>query len=76
MYVDGMVTEFHFFNRITKKKNIAICENVIYVYYTHTTSHYIQFLIGGNFCGDLHLDIDVIRCSIKLKVKVSCCYHS
>ena len=25
-------------------------------YYTHTTSYFVKFLIGINFCGDLHLD--------------------
>ena len=43
-------------------------ENYFYEYYTHTTSNYIKFLIGVNFYGDLHLD--VIRCWIKLKLKV------
>ena len=54
-----MVIEFRFFNRIhKKKKNIAIL--YIYEYHTHITSSYINFLIGVNFRGDLHLDVS--RC--------------
>ena len=37
-------------------------------YCTHITSGSIKFLIGVNFCGDLHLDVS--RCCNKLKLKV------
>ena len=55
-----MVIEFRFFNQIKKKKKKM--KNLVYEYYTHATctSDYIKFLIGVNFCGDLHLDVS--RC--------------
>ena len=59
--VGAIVIEFHFFNWIPKKKkNIAILLKCIYEYHTHITSSYIEFLIGVNFHGDLHLDVS--RC--------------
>ena len=53
--VGAIVIEFHFFNWIPKKK-----KNIAILYHTHITSSYIEFLIGVNFHGDLHLDVS--RC--------------
>ena len=66
--VGATVIEFRFFNWITKKKkkktkkkkkkkNIVIM--YIYEYLTHTASNYIEIFVGVNFCGDLHLDVEL-----------------
>ena len=64
--VGTTVIEFHFFNRITKKKKKKkkkkeknmdnLCGNLFCVYCTHTT---IQFLTRVNFYGNLHLHVEL-----------------